>query len=194
MKRKNLHEDLSILLKKANRQTSFSIGEILNIFPGKGRELLLIFLSFPFCLPIQIPGLSTPFGLIIAFIGFRMAYAKRIWLPKKVMLQTISSSTVQRIAQKCLGFMKKMAPWIHPRLGWLSKHRIMHISNGLLFVLLGLFLALPLPIPLTNFLAGWAIFLLSIGLLEDDGVFILAGYLIALFIILLFYTVSRKVL
>ena len=61
----------------------------------------------------------------------------------------------------------------------------MKISNGFLIVFLGMALALPLPIPFTNLSAGWSIFLLSIGLLEDDGIFILAGYFLTLLVILL---------
>ncbi len=184
MKKKDLRETLAVLLTKSQNQATLSIGEILRILSGKGRMLFLVFLSLPFCLPLQIPGLSMPFGLGVAFIGFRLAFSKHVWLPKKVLLKTVSSATVQQISQKCLKLMTKMARLIHPRLRWLSKHRIMQICNGLLFVLLGSFLALPLPIPFTNFLAGWAIFLLSIGLLEDDGIFILIGYFISLLIIL----------
>ena len=151
-----------------------------------------MFLSLPFCQPLQIPGLSTPFGLIIAFIGVRIAFSKRIWLPKTVLLKTIPSATIQKISQKSLKLLIKMASLIHPRFRWLYGHRIMHICNGLLIVLLGIFLALPLPIPLTNFSAGWAIFLLSIGLLGNDGFFLIAGYLVTLLTIVFFISVLDK--
>jgi hypothetical protein len=39
-------------------------------------------------------------------------------------------------------------------------------------------LLLPLPIPFTNSFPAWTILLLAAGLLERDGLFILAGYLI----------------
>ena len=41
-----------------------------------------------------------------------------------------------------------------------------------------LVLVLPLPIPFTNSFPAWAILLVAAGLLERDGLFILAGYLI----------------
>jgi hypothetical protein len=41
------------------------------------------------------------------------------------------------------------------------------------------FLALPLPIPLTNTVPAWVILLIAAGLLERDGVFIAAGYAVA---------------
>ena len=82
---------------------------------------------------------------------------------------------------------------IHPRFRWLNEHRPMHVCNGLLIVLLGIFLALPLPIPLTNLSAGWGTLLLSIGLLEDDGAFLLAGYLVTLLIIVFFILLAFSI-
>jgi hypothetical protein len=82
-------EDRLILLqKRVETAPSLSLFEIMGILSGKGRTLLLILLSLPFCQPIQIPGMSTPFGLMIAFIGFRMSFGKNAWLPKKVMSKT----------------------------------------------------------------------------------------------------------
>jgi len=193
MKNRDFKEDLAVLIEKSQTQKTISIGEILEILSGSGCVLILIFLSLPFCQPLQIPGLSTPFGLAIAFIGFRLEFGQRVWLTKKILLKTISAATVQKISEKFLKLMKKMARLIHPRLKWMCKHRIMRICNRLLIVLLGIFLALPLPIPLTNLAAGWAILLVSIGLLEDDGIFILMGYFISLLIIAFFISLAFSI-
>lgn len=186
MKSRDLKKACVILLEKSQRQSTISMGEILEILSGKGRLLILIFLSLPFCQPLQLPGLSMPFGLSVAFIGFRMAFSRRIWLPKRVLLKTIPAATVQKFSQKCLKLIKRIARWSHPRIRWLCKHRVSDIFNGLLIGLLGVFLAFPLPIPFTNLIAGWSIFLLSFGLLEEDGVFILGGYFFS-FLTLVFF-------
>ncbi len=193
MKNRDLEESLAVLTQKSQGKSAISIGEILEVLPGKGRVLILIFLSLPFCQPLQIPGLSTPFGLMVAFIGFRITFGKRAWLPKSVLSKTIPSATIQKISQKCFKIMKKMTRLIHPRLKWLFEHKIMRIANGLLIVFLGIVLALPLPIPLTNLTAGWAIFLMSIGLLANDGVFILMGYFISLLIIAFFILLAFSI-
>src|SRR5207245_1066199 len=112
--------------------------------------------------PIQIPGLSTPFGILIAFIGLRIAFGKRAWLPKKILLKRVSSKKIQKITLKSLKLMNKTKRFVHPRLEWLcDDHAAIKIGNGLLIFLLGIFLALPLPIPLTNLAASWSIFLIS---------------------------------
>ena len=50
--------------------------------------------------------------------------------------------------------------------------------HAVLMLLAALALLLPLPIPFTNSFPAWTILLLAAGLLERDGVFILAGYLV----------------
>lgn len=184
-KNKSLKEYLDILLEKSRSGTVLSVKEILEILSGKGRLLILVLLSLPFCLPIPIPGLSVPFGLVIAFIGLRWAFGKRIWLPKCILLKTISSKTIQKIVRKALYLLDKMKRYMYPRSRGLSKNAVLRTFNGLLIFLLGAFLALPLPIPLTNFVAAWAILLISLGLLQEDFVFVFIGYLFFLIISLI---------
>lgn len=188
-----LKDDLDALLEKSRRSPTLSLEEILKVLSGKGRTLILIFLSLPFCQPLQIPGLSTPFGFVIAFLGLRMAFGKRIWLPKKIRSRRICSATIQKITQKSLQMMNKMSRFIQPRLVWLCDHGFMKVANGLLIVILGIFLALPLPIPLTNLSAGWAIFLVSLGLLESDGIFVIIGYLLSLITIVFFILILLSI-
>jgi hypothetical protein len=47
-------------------------------------------------------------------------------------------------------------------------------------------LLLPLPVPFSNTIPAWAIMLMAGGLLERDGLFILAGYITALGAIVFF--------
>ena len=179
-------EEGILLLRQEAKGEPLSIAEILRILSGKGRSLILILLSIPFCQPIQIPGLSTPFGLAIAFIGLRIVFGKRIWLPKKLLAKKIPYPTFEKITDKTLALAKKIKPWIHPRLIWMCHSPFMKKGNGLIVLILGIFLALPLPIPLSNLTAAWSIFLVALGVLEDDGVFVLIGYLLSLLTVTFF--------
>jgi len=175
-----IEEDILLLQGKA-KNSSISIGEILNILSEKGQSLIILFLSLPFCQPLQIPGLSIPFGLAIAFIGLKMAFGKYAWLPKGILEKSISPRTLQKITEKILWLLKKTKGWIYPRLAWMSYYPAAQIINGLLIFILGILLALPLPIPLSNLTAAWSILFIGLGLLKDDGVFILIGYFFSLF-------------
>ncbi len=186
-------EEGILILQQKGENSSISVGEILHILSGKGQSLILLFLSLPFCQPFQIPGLSTPFGLAIAFIGLRMAFGKRVWLPKRILAKTITPHTLQKITGKTLWLVKKMKRWVHPRLTWLCHYPVLHIINGLLISLLGIFLALPLPIPFSNLTSAWSIFLIGLGVLEDDGVFILIGYFVSLLTVAFFITMALSI-
>src|SRR3546814_20373156 len=67
-----------------------------------------------------------------------------------------------------------LSPWlgrlerlVKPRLSLLLDHRVAGMLSGLLLVLLGLLLALP--IPFTNYIFGSLLLLFALALLERDG-------------------------
>lgn len=172
-------EEGILLLQEEAESGPLTIGEILAVLSGRGRFLVLILLSLPFCQPIQIPGMSVPFGLSVAFIGLRLVFGKHIWLPQKILRTTVSTHAIQKITGKTLLLIRKIKPWIHLRVVWMCHSPFMEKANGAFIFILGLFLSLPLPIPLSNLTAAWSIFLISLGMLEDDGVFVLIGYLVS---------------
>lgn len=191
-KYRTLEEDI-LFLQQAGKHKSLSLAEVLQVLPRKGRPLILILLSLPFCQPVQIPGLSIPFGLAIAFIGFRMSFEKSLWLPDKLLNKQMPPDTLSIITEKVLSLIKKMKPWVHPRFIWLSNSFFMERANGLMICLLGICLALPLPIPLTNLVAAWSILLIAFGILENDGLFILLGYLLSLLTLAFFLMIAISV-
>ncbi len=178
-------EESIILLQQEAKGEPISLGKILRSLSGRGRALVLILLSLPFCQPLQIPGLSLPFGLAIAFVGMRIGFGKHIWLPQKLLAKKIPPVLFQKITSKTLALVRKIKKWVRPRLTELCRPSAMRIVNGLAICLLGLVLALPLPVPFTNLTAAWAIFLISLGILEDDGALVIAGYFMTVCTILL---------
>ncbi len=174
----SLEAELHQILEMAERGP-LSIKDLLQCLSGRGFPLLLMLLSIPFCQPLQIPGLSTPFGLSIAFIGLRGVFGKQIWLPQKILNYSISSHHLKKIGNTLLSLAKKLKKWIHPRLTFLCDSTWAK-PHGFIFFILGLLLSLPLPIPFSNLLAAWAIFLIALGLIEDDGLWVIMGYLLLL--------------
>jgi hypothetical protein len=145
-KHQTLQDRLLLLKDAADEHSHHSYRTILNILSGKGRLLLLMILSLPFCLPL-FPGMSVPFGLIIAFIGIRIAFGKNRLAPSRILSKKIKSSSLKAVVNKTLRILKKMERWTHPRFRWMSTHPIMRVINGIILSLLGLALALPIPIP-----------------------------------------------
>lgn len=161
----------------------WTIEELFIALKGKGYPSLVILFSLPFCQPIQIPGFSTPFGVILIFIGLRMIFGRHMWWPKWILKQKISTKLLKIVAEKSLHFFQFLRPFIYPRWCWLCNEKFYYLHGGFV-VTMGIYLALPLPIPLSNLLAAWALVLVGLGLVEEDGLFICFGYILGCMAIL----------
>lgn len=178
--RNSLAERLNRLLDQANGQ-DLSLKVIIDTLAGKGQAILLILFSLPFCQPIQIPGFSTPFGILLAFIGLRIAFGHRVWFPSWLMEKKIPFRMLKKIASIAIKITEKLRFLISTRWTWLVQNPSLHIVHGLIITFLAIVLALPLPIPLTNVMAAYPLLAFGLGILEDDGVMIAIAYILAVF-------------
>lgn len=155
-----------------------TLREVIYTLRGRAYTLLLILLSLPFITPLPLPGLSTPFGLAIGFIALRLSLGQRPWLPMKLQRKELPAgffSKVFTVAARVIAFLEK---FLRPRLAALTASVALLRLHAFVILLAALTLLLPLPIPFTNSFPAWAILLLAAGLLERDGFFILAGYVV----------------
>ena len=91
----SLEQALLELKSQINGKVKF--GEIVRLLKWRGFPLFLILFSLPFCLPIQIPGTSTPFGIALAFMGLRVAFGKKLWWPKSWLERDVPHETLNKI-------------------------------------------------------------------------------------------------
>lgn len=180
----SLEDSIIFLLKKAKNQP-VTMKFLFETLSGKGRYLILLLLSLPFCQPIPLPGLSTIFGLVIVLIGISIIVGKHVMLPKAFLKRKVSHKAIEKIAKTALWLVKKIKPLLHRRLELFIFQPAFRILNGVIIALLGFFLAIPLPIPLTNLIPGWIIFMMSLGLLEDDGLIMVIAYTVLSSVVLL---------
>ena len=174
-----------MLLSSANEK-AVSLREVLHVLAGRGQAVLLILFSLPFCQPIQIPGFSTPFGVLLSFIGLRIAFGHRVWLPKTILERKISFKTLKKISEIAVKITNKLKFLISTRLTWLLTNPILHVIHGLMIALLGVLLALPIPFPLTNFFTAYPILAFGLAFLEDDGVMIIVAYVLSIICLIFF--------
>lgn len=173
----SLKEALENLLKNADGKP-VKLAVVMQSLAGRGYPALLVLIGLPFCFPLQIPGFSTPFGLFLAFMGLRIAFGKQIHCPE-FLNRDISYESLERIVNTALWGLKKTHKIVKERLSFLSTSPRLHQLHGVVIFFLGLTLALPLPIPFTNLLVAAPIVSLGLGLLEDDGVFVIIGYILS---------------
>lgn len=173
-----LSEDLRRILAQANGK-GVTIGKIIEILHGRGFDVLIIILVLPFCTPIPLPGLSTPFGMILMFFGLRIALRKRPWLPRRLLNVEIPYPTLTKIIKGALAVATRLEKILHPRFRFFKDWPSFNFLNGMSILISAFVLALPLPIPFTNTLPAWSILLIAAGMMENDGAVIVAGYLMA---------------
>lgn len=189
-KQQTFIESLSTLQKKARGASFMRIDSIFSILAGKGYAALFIILSLPFCLPLQIPGFSTPFGLVLAFLALRYTFGKHLWWPKWVLGKKISGQKVEHLAEKLIDVVDYLKKISRPRMTFLTQNTLLHRLHGSIILTLSLLLLLPLPIPFTNMLTALPILCIGVGLLEDDGIFIIAGYVLSAICLIVFTSLA----
>jgi len=151
----------------ARSDPELRLGELIEAIGDRGHGLLIAAFALPNVLPVYLPGLSAVFGLPLVFVALQLVLGRhRLWLPKALLGRPISRQLVARLATN-------LAPWL-ARLERALKPRWPEITGpvterlaGLLAVLLGLLLSLP--IPLTNIPLSAPLVLLGLALAEEDG-------------------------
>ncbi len=150
-------------------ERSVTLRELIEVIHGRAYTFLLILLALPFCTPVPLPGLSTPFGLAIALIGFRLALRQKPWLPERLLDVCLPPSFFSILLKAARRLVSCLEWALHPRLSFLVDHGVtQHLYGAVIFVS-GALLLLPLPIPLSNMLPALTVALAAAALLERDG-------------------------
>lgn len=138
--------------------------------------LLLLLLSLPFCQPIPLAGLSTPFGLAIFAGGRAMAAGRPFRMPARIAAVRVPHTffpALLRGAARMVGWLERH---LRPRRRELAREPGWRRVHGAVIAFWALMLALPLPLPFSNVFSALPIPLLAAALLEDDGVMIIRAY------------------
>lgn len=168
------HELERLILKFAERPVT--LGDLVQVLQTRGYLLLLIVLSLPFCTPVPLPGVSTPFGVVICVIGFRLALRQRPWLPERLLRLRLPPRFFSRLLAAGRRLVLGLEFLLCPRWNRLAGHPAMHHLGGLIVLASGALLLLPLPVPFSNFLPAFTIVLMAAALLERDGLAALAAW------------------
>ena len=183
---RKLSDELALILREFEVET-VTLREVLGLLHGRGYVLLVMLLALPFCTPVPLPGLSTPFGLIIMIIGVRLAFGAKPWLPARLLNTRLPPKIFARVFAFTRKIILGFERLLRLRLLWLTATAGRLQIHAVPIVICATMLLLPLPIPFSNVIPAWGIILIAGGLLERDGAFILGGY-VATLITLAFFT------
>jgi hypothetical protein len=153
---------------------------IFDIMGEEGHSVLLMFLCLPYLQPIPIPGLSTPFGILMALIAIYLFRGKPPWLPKRFENLPVSASLIIKVSEVAEKVWRKASLFIKERWAFFHDNPFFKFFNMFIFVTNAFLLSLPLPIPFSNTIPAVAILMCAIGHTEKDGLFICLSYLLSI--------------
>jgi hypothetical protein len=173
-------------LSYVSRREGATFGDLFLALSARGHALIALFFCLPFFIPIPVPGMSMVLGPVIVLIGIMLMLNRPPWLPKRVLRLRCDKRMITkglRVASRVMVRMERRL--VRPRGKFLFRLSWIARVNGFVMIACGVLLALPLP-PGTNWPPAFGCVLLCIGILEDDGLFVMLGYLVTAVTALLF--------
>lgn len=147
---------------------------------GLGRSAFGMFL-FVSILPgfIPVPGAAgVVAGPLVVLIGLQLvAGLSRPWLPRFVARRGPMRRTLNRFRERIAPWLGRLEHLVRPRLQGLAGNRAANALTGILVAVLGLLLALP--IPMTNYIFAGLLLLFALALLERDGALLVALWIVS---------------
>lgn len=157
---------------------SLTVRELMQACGEQGLLLFCCILTFPFLLPVSIPGVSTVFGALIVLIGVGVTLNRMPWLPRKLVERPLSREQLAPALEKgAQVFTKYVDRLSKPRLLALTHGASTNRFNGFMLFVAGVLLMFPFGlIPFSNTLPALAALFFAIGILQRDGIAILMGH------------------
>jgi hypothetical protein len=153
-----------------------SLAWLVEQLGDRGFGILLCLWALPCAIPI--PGISTPFGLLIMVTSAQMAAGQhKPWLPAFVLKQTMERSAFRRMVDRAVPRIVRFERFCKPRLA-VAARGPWERALGVFIFILGV--VLTLPIWGGNLLPALAIIIMALGLIEQDGLAVAAGVLIGI--------------
>lgn len=161
-------------LATGNPDDVMTLGELLDRFSERSFGLFLLIVMLPTFIPIPV-GMGAVSGGLASLIGLQfLARFEHPWLPK-----FIARHEIHR--HRLISFRDRMGKWLDrierltkPRNQAFLTHPVAHAFTGLLLVILGG--ALSLPLPLTNYPFGLVLLAFAFALIERDGRLMLVAW------------------
>ncbi|HEY6166730.1 MAG TPA: exopolysaccharide biosynthesis protein [Verrucomicrobiae bacterium] len=172
-----LSKDLEEILREEKRDRALTLNQMMQRTEGRGFYLLMILFSLPFLAPVSVPGLSCLMGPVILILALRLAMRLPARLPRFIGERPFDPKRMSRVLQATIKVVRLIEKLVRPRKTSWMRWRAVQAHNALVIAVMALLLALPLSVlPFTNTLPSYAIILLAVSMMEEDGVTIWIGY------------------
>lgn len=148
-----------------------------DLLAGLGKRvfgMMLFVATLPAFFPV--PGVGGAVGgPLVMLVGVQLLLGlRKPWLPRFIAERGPHRRSVQRFEHTLEPWFRRLERVSRPRMPTLLDHRLATVFTGLLLVLVGILLALP--IPFTNYVFGLLLLAFALALLERDGALMLLAW------------------
>lgn len=151
-----------------------SLNWILSQLHERAFGLFLLVLALPCCIPF-LYGIPQIVAFPLMFISAQILIGRATpWLPQRLGDRTVAKESLSNLAARARSLLVWIEALSHPRLVALT-HRPLDRLVGLALVLFSASILVPLPA--TNSVPGLAVVVISMGLLQRDGILVVLGTL-----------------
>lgn len=167
----SLDRVLSELASRNGAGENVQLGEVLDLAGSRAHGMSILLLALPEALPLPIPSFGAVLGVpLLAVCAHLAIYGERVRLPARLVRREVPGRLLDAAARYGGPVVRRAERWTRPRLGAVASRER---AIGMLCLLLSLVLFLP--IPLMNVPPACLLILLAWGLVQRDGVFVMAG-------------------
>lgn len=137
--------------------------------------LFLLVLALPCCIPF-LYGIPQVVSLPLMFVAAQIFAGRTYpWLPARLGARQVSQESLKNLADRSSPWLEKIESISRPRLPSLTRPPLDRII-GLALVIFSASILVPLPG--TNTVPGIAVVIIAMGMLQRDGLLVLAGTLV----------------
>lgn len=167
----SLDRILAELAERNGAGEDVRLSEVLELAGSRAHGIAILILALPDALPLPIPSVGAILGVPLLLVCAHLAiYGERVRLPAGLLRREVPGRLLDAAARYGGPVIRRVERLTRPRLGVMARRER---AIGALCVLLSLVLFLP--IPLMNVPPAALLLLLAWGLVQRDGVFVLAG-------------------
>lgn len=168
-----------------------SLGALVDALEERAFGLVLLLLALPCAVPF-LYGVPQVVSLPMLAVAVQAVMGRKtLWLPERLRARTMARADLKSMLARAEPWLRRLEVLAHPRLTALAGPAFDRVL-GLVVLIAACSIAVPLP--LTNTVPGIGVAILAIGMIERDGLLILAGAVLALAWVVMLLTVGTAVL
>lgn len=158
---------------------SKSLGSLIDLFEEKSFAVLFILLLAVAAIPAPTGGVTHVFEAIAMLLALQLIVGRRqIWLPERLRRKEVGAVAQERFAAALLKRIRWLERHSRPRLGGLLNKRASGVVYGLIVLALSITAFVAPPFTGLDTLPALGVLVISVGVLLEDAVLVVAGLVI----------------